>query len=225
MKIAIVALLFSASAYAQDVLPPVHQLPSQHSIVELAVSTPKVNLVYLVPSDKAVKQNYVSAMNTAIASLIQWYSSQTANHKTFQASTPAVIVVPLPHDSSYYANNPRPAIFTQFWDNVLGDAFPLTGGRFSDPQNVWAYYIDADPISTNAADAAPPASCSSAPTISAASRAKRTNSPTHAIRATSRFRTPSTAGSAVWVTSWGTPSAFRTRRAAMRARRHATRRR
>jgi hypothetical protein len=147
MKIVIaVALLFSASAYAQDVLPPVHQLPPQRSIVELAVSTPKVNLVYLVPSDKAVKQNYVSAMNTAIASLIQWYSVQTTNHKTFQASTPAVIVVPLPHDSNYYANNPRPAIFTQFWDNVLGDAFPLTGGRFNDPQNVWAYYIDADPI-------------------------------------------------------------------------------
>jgi hypothetical protein len=144
----------ATSAYSQDLFPQIHQLPPPTpanelaitSPTELATSTPKVNLVYLVPKDKVVSQNYASSMNTAIASLSRWYSGQMPNHKTFQSSVPAVIVVPLPHDASYYANNARPAIFTQFWDNVLGDALPLTGGRFNDPQNIWAYYIDADPI-------------------------------------------------------------------------------
>ena len=124
-----------------------HDGPQNVAAFDFAAAvTPKVNLVYLVPADKQVKQNYVTAMDAAVRSLIRWYAGQTTNHKTFGASSPTVTVVSLPHDSSYYANNPRPAIFTQFWDNVLGDALPLTGGRFSDPQNTWAYYIDADPI-------------------------------------------------------------------------------
>lgn len=138
--------LLTASAHSQDVLPPKDQLPPQSPVTELAVSTPKVNMVYLAPKDKPVNQKYVTAMNVAITSLVQWYARQMPNHRTFQTSDPSVIVVSLPHDASYYANNPRPAIFSQFWDNVLGDAMPLTGGRFNDPQNIWAYYIDADPI-------------------------------------------------------------------------------
>lgn len=152
VAIAVTLSLLAASAYSQDVpppddvLPPPQQLSSGSPITDLAVSTPKVNLVYLVPKDKVVSQTYVTAMGNAGASLTRWYASQMPNHKTFQVSAPAVIVVPLPHDASYYGNNVRPSIFTQFWDNVLNDAFPLTGGRFSDPLNVWAFYIDADPI-------------------------------------------------------------------------------
>jgi hypothetical protein len=127
-------------------MPLAEYSPRIDSVSDTAASTPKVNLVYLVPSDKQVKQNYATAMDAAIRSLVRWYGTQTANHKTFGAASPSVIVVTLPHNSSYYANNTQPAIFTQFWNNVLGDAFPLTGGRFNDPANIWAYYIDADPI-------------------------------------------------------------------------------
>lgn len=150
MKIVAIAALsmalVSTQVRAQDVPAPNDQLPPEPPVIEAPVSGPKVNLVYLVPKDKAVNQKYVTAMAGAATSLTTWYARQMPNHRTFQTSDPAVIVIALPHDASYYANNPRTAIFTQFWDNVLGDALPMTGGRFNDPQNVWAYYIDADPI-------------------------------------------------------------------------------
>jgi hypothetical protein len=161
----VLSLLFVLAASGQD-LPSVHwfsEIPAGTPIPAAdrvwhdgpppvaafdfaAAATPKVNLVYLVPTDKQVKQNYVTSMDAAVRSLIRWYAGQTTNHKTFGASSPTVVVVSLPHDSNYYANNPRPAIFTQFWDNVLNDALPLTNGHFNDPLNTWAYYIDADPI-------------------------------------------------------------------------------
>ena len=140
-------LSFATGVVAQD-LPPVtndaaRELPP---ITDLAAATPKVNLYYCVPTDKHPNQSYINAMNVAGTSLIGWYASQVPGHKTFGLANPIVQVVLLPHDSTYYANNPRPAIFTQFWDNVLADVFPLTGGQFSDPLNVYAYYVDVDPI-------------------------------------------------------------------------------
>lgn len=157
LAVIFVTALGVVSLAAQDIieLPPVPRtavrLPETlwvpgPPIAETVASAPKVNLVYLVPKDKAVSQKYVTAMESAGKSLIIWYGKQLFSRRTFQLPTPAVMVVSLPHDSSYYANNPRPAIFTQFWDNVLGDALPLTGGRFNDPNNVWAFYIDADVI-------------------------------------------------------------------------------
>lgn len=75
-----------------------------------------------------------------------WYARQMGG-KTFGLSSPGVWVVPLPHDAEWYSTNDAGTkLFTQFWANTLNDAFPLTGGSFNDPENVWAYYIDADSI-------------------------------------------------------------------------------
>ena len=76
-------------------------------ITELATPPPKVNLVYCVPTDKKVNQSYVNAMSLAGTSLVGWYASQVPGHKTFGLASPAVRVVLLPHDTTYYANNPR----------------------------------------------------------------------------------------------------------------------
>ena len=126
-----------------DQLPPIPRADQAPSGAERG-ATPKVNIVYLVPSDRVVQQKYVSALDGAVKSLQAWYGRQIPQHRTFRTASPVVHVVPLPHAAAWYADNPRPALFTQFWDNVLADAFPLTGGGFNDPQNVWAYYIDAD---------------------------------------------------------------------------------
>src|SRR5260221_9860275 len=143
------ALLLSLASgvLAQD-LPPVagDATQEQSPITDLAAATPKVNLYYCVPNDKHPNQNYINAMNVAGTSLVGWYASQVPGHKTFGLANPIVQVVLLPHDSTYYANNPRSAIFTQFWDNVLGDVFPLTGGKVSDPLNVYAHYVEVDPM-------------------------------------------------------------------------------
>jgi len=110
-----------------------------------ATGREKVNLVYLVPSDKAVNANYLAAIEGAGLSLRPWYREQMGNGKTFTATAPVVRVVRLPHPSAYYSTNPNGDTFIRFWNNVLGDAFALTGGTFNDPENIWAYYIDADP--------------------------------------------------------------------------------
>lgn len=109
-------------------------------------SEPKVHVVYLVPADRTVRQDYAEALAHAIVDLRAWFANQMKEYgrKTFTIASPTVSVVALPHDASYYSTNPQPNLFTQFWGNVLNDAMPLTGGRFNDPENVWAYYIDAD---------------------------------------------------------------------------------
>jgi hypothetical protein len=107
---------------------------------------PHVNIVYLVPSDQAVRPDYVRALGMAGRSIQAWYARQTGG-KTFRLASPQVWVVPLPHEAAWYSTNDAGTkLFTQFWANTLNDAFPLTGGRFNDPENIWAYYIDADPI-------------------------------------------------------------------------------
>jgi hypothetical protein len=136
------ATLVSGQAQ-NDLLPPV---PSTSGTVLPAISArPKVNVVYLVPSDRVVRQDYASALSNAIRSLRDWYGKQMPLQRTFDIADPAVHVVSLSNPAAWYAENPRAALFTQFWENVLSDAFALTGGDFNDPQNIWAYYIDADP--------------------------------------------------------------------------------
>ncbi len=125
-----------------DRLPPVAPIDEAPSITG---GIPKVNIVYLVPSDRAFEQKYVAALENAIRSLRAWYGKQMPQSKTFTIASPVVRIVTLPHTAAWYAENPRPTLFTQFWDNVLADAFPRTGGSFNDPANIWAYYIDADP--------------------------------------------------------------------------------
>ena len=135
--------LAAGAALAQDLPTPE---PQDLPVTELATPAPKVNLLYCVPTDKKVNQGYVNAMNLAGTSLVGWYASQVPGHRTFGLANPAVQVILLPHDTTYYANNPRPAIFTQFWDNVLNDVLPLAHASFNDPLNVYAFYVDVDPI-------------------------------------------------------------------------------
>ncbi|MBW3671749.1 MAG: hypothetical protein KY432_08780 [Acidobacteria bacterium] len=113
--------------------------------IESERGTPQLNLVYLVPADRTVRADYIVALQKAARGIRSWYWREVNQGKTFRFSTPTVHVVALPHDADYYKNNPAGDRFVQFWNNVLEDAFALTGGSFNDPLNVWAYYIDADP--------------------------------------------------------------------------------
>lgn len=113
--------------------------------LHVASYPPRVNIVYLVPSDRQVRPDYIEGLEYAAATLRKWYALHTPTAITFTLAEPTVWVVPVPHDARWYADNARPSLVTQFWDNVLSDAFPLTGGAFNSRNDVWAYYIDADP--------------------------------------------------------------------------------
>jgi hypothetical protein len=111
----------------------------------VSANTARVHLVYLVPSDKTSRADYARATERAIRHLQIWYRNTLGTGETFTISNPVVGVYRTAHASSWYnTNNPGQGA-TTFWFNVLADGFALTGGGFNQPNDVWVYYIDADP--------------------------------------------------------------------------------
>lgn len=102
----------------------------------------QVRMIYLVPSDKSVRDDYRGAMGNAILNLQRFYQQQMGNGYAFSTHFPLVEVVYLNRSSGFYgSSNPDPY---WFWKTVTADGFAATGGRFNDPNNRWVYYIDAD---------------------------------------------------------------------------------
>jgi hypothetical protein len=99
-------------------------------------------MVYLVPSDKSIRDDYQVAISNAILNLQQFYQKQVGNSNAFSTHTPLVEVYVLPHPSSFY-KMPEDE-FNAFFTNVLRDGFAASGGTFDDPNNRWIYYIDTD---------------------------------------------------------------------------------
>ena len=119
---------------------------------QLTVSTnsARVHVVYLVPSDKTYRADYARATERAIRHLQIWYRNTLGTGETFTITSPVVSVYHTAHTSDWYnTNNPAQGA-TTFWFNVLADGFALTGGGFYQPNDVWVYYIDADPASGQA---------------------------------------------------------------------------
>lgn len=109
-------------------------------------ASPMVRLIYLIPADKQVSVAYREAIEKAGMHLRIWYRMQMENIFTFELYNPIVEIYNTTHSSSWYAAHPTQAEQKYwFWENVLHDAFALTGGKFNDSQNRWIYYIDADP--------------------------------------------------------------------------------
>jgi hypothetical protein len=103
-----------------------------------------VRFVYLIPSDRKLNINYQVAIEKAAKDVQRWYWKQM-NGKSFQLHTPVVETFNTPHPASWYSTYPTREKDLWFWDNVLKDGFKLTGGKFNDPNNIWIFYIDADP--------------------------------------------------------------------------------
>jgi len=100
-----------------------------------------VRLVYLVPSDRAARDDYRGAIGNAILSLQHFYQRQVGNSFAFSTHTPLVEVRFLSRPSTFYASLTSP---NSFFTTVLNDGFAVSGGRFDDPNFRWLYYIDAD---------------------------------------------------------------------------------
>jgi hypothetical protein len=111
----------------------------------LAQSFKQVRMIYLVPSDKAVRADYQNALANAIADLQRFYRNQLGGGYAFALHSPAVEVYQTPHTAAFYStgNNSRAG---GFYESVLADGFALTGGGFNDPNYRWVFYVDADLI-------------------------------------------------------------------------------
>jgi|SRR5215213_2229194 len=101
----------------------------------------QVRLVYLVPSDKAAREDYRGAIGNAVLSLQHFYQQQLGSGFTFSTHAPLVEVRSLSHTSAFYHSLTGS---NAFFSTVLNDGFAVSGGRFNDPNFRWAYYIDAD---------------------------------------------------------------------------------
>ncbi len=104
----------------------------------------RVRVVYLVPSDREIRAEYVSAIEGAFLNLQEFYRAQIGNGYTYMMHPPIVEVIRTQHTAAWYNTNPNGSSSLWFWNNALTDGFTLSGGRFADPNNRWIYYIDSD---------------------------------------------------------------------------------
>ena len=133
----------AVTGMALAVMPPAHG--SLDAQLAKQVPRPVVRVVYLVPEDRPVREDYVQPIAAAIAHVQIWLRNALNGRTTFRLNKRPVDVVRLPHDAAWYSTTPNGEYRYAFWFNVLQDAFALTGGGFSDPDNIWIFYIDADP--------------------------------------------------------------------------------
>ncbi len=110
-----------------------------------------VRIIYLVPSDKAIRGDYINALQSAILNIREFYEDSLGAGNEFGLKSPIVEVHQTNHTEGYYSTN-EPYIGAPysgwFWENALSEAFALTGGYFNDPNNKWIVYIDAQPACT-----------------------------------------------------------------------------
>jgi hypothetical protein len=92
-----------------------------------------VHIVYLVPSDKRRRRDYIAGMKTAILELQAFYQDELgitrskvrkAVGETFNTFLPTVQVVRTPHDSAYYNANNQAGQF-EFFSELWETASPL----------------------------------------------------------------------------------------------------
>lgn len=112
--------------------------------VTVVPASPRVRIIYLVPSDKEPNALAVKGMERAIRHLQSFYYKEMATGRAVSVSYPVVEVVRTPHRADWYSTHPNGDYGSWFWLNTLEDAFALTGGGFGDQENIWLYYIDAE---------------------------------------------------------------------------------
>lgn len=105
--------------------------------------TRQVRVIYLVPSDKTIRDDYRNEIAKAISDLRRFYRDQLGGGLAFSLHAPTVEVYQTPHAAAFYSTGSN-ARAGGFFEGVLADGFALTGGGFNDPNNRWVFYVDAD---------------------------------------------------------------------------------
>jgi predicted Zn-dependent protease len=113
-------------------------------VVKNIVENKTVRIIYLVPSDSVENTDYTLGLQNTARHIQLWYYQQLG--KTFALHDPIVEVYKTPHEGTWYSTNSNGDLFVQFWNNILDDGFALTDAQFNDPNNIYAFYIDAHPI-------------------------------------------------------------------------------
>lgn len=114
--------------------------------LEVVSSRPTVKIVYIVPTNRTNRSDYLNAMELATRHLQLWVHGEMANGKTFNLTNPIVQVIHTTHSAEWYSTNPLDLDKgLWFWYNVVNDGFSLTGGNFNDQEHIWIFFIEAEP--------------------------------------------------------------------------------
>jgi len=102
----------------------------------------KARFVYLVPSDRQVRDDYKVALFDLALYLRDSYQIELGNDVTF---VPQVEVYQTDHSADWYRFHENGGSSAWFLNNTLADGFRYSGGYFGDVDNRWNFFVDADP--------------------------------------------------------------------------------
>lgn len=114
------------------------------SAAPAAEAIPDVRTIYLVPSDRPVRQDYENAVADAVQAMQVWYADQLSG-RTFTLHQPIVETLVIPHSAAFFPAHPTREFPLWFFDNAVTDGFAATGGGFNDPNHIFVFYIDSEP--------------------------------------------------------------------------------
>ena len=128
----VAALFSSSSAEAQG-----HALPMS------------VRVVYCVPTDREVREEYLKAIEAGIVEMQQFYYRNLFG-KTFLLNSPIVEVYHAANRAQWYTDhvpeaNPNTEHRHYVFENLSREVRRTLGARRNDPKHTWIFYIDCPP--------------------------------------------------------------------------------
>ncbi len=93
----------------------------------------QVRMLYVYPRDRAVRQDYLAAIQTAFRDLQSWFASQLGG-PTFTVATPQPQLCQLPQDAAFYA--------VDSWSKVMSDVQGCAPVSWHSQSTTWALYVD-----------------------------------------------------------------------------------
>jgi hypothetical protein len=113
---------------------------------EIVLDQGYVHVIYLSPSDALYDPGYESVLNDTIIDLQHWYSEQL-NGASFSLARDPVTWFQLDNPESFYQQKPGFGFEAmRFWNQILEDAKSVVDWAFGDPNDIYLFYVDADPL-------------------------------------------------------------------------------
>lgn len=114
--------------------------------VEIVTGRPEVRLIYLVPADREAYPTFSRVLERMGRHLQLWISDQLGDRRTISLNNIPVEIYRTSRSADSYAFTDNGHEVNGFWNNVVNDGLALTGGSFDDPDNIWVFFIDAQPL-------------------------------------------------------------------------------
>lgn len=105
-----------------------------------------VRVIYLVPSDRALKKSYIDAVGSCINQLNSWYKTTLGSNKTFRTNGNMLVeTIQSSHPAAWFNQqngNTGDASF-YFYGNAKSDTKALLGAGYDESKYIYLVYVDA----------------------------------------------------------------------------------